>query len=249
VPAVKHLPRWTIPDLDDPSVVTEMLGLGAQLVVSCFYPRLITQPILDAVPGINVHPSDLPRWRGPDPCSWTIRSGDEGTALCVHWLSEGIDEGDVIERRMVSISPRETAGYLADRMEAQGAEMIADVARLIIDGKTPKAIPQAGKVTWAPLLSADEWEIDWGQTASEVDRFVRAANPEPGAFTGIGNELLVVLSGRPTAAGVFESLSPGTPFVQRDCVHIRCGEGAYRLGRLRLGRRPMGGKSFARLLV
>ena len=248
VPAVKHLPRWTTPDLEDPSVRDRLMELKPTLIVSCFYPRVIPQTLLDAVPGINVHPSPLPRWRGPDPCTWAIRSGDQSTALSVHWLSKGIDEGDIIEMRTMPIKARDTSGRLAYRLEADGAQMIAQVARRIIDGETMSAMPQKGEVSWAPLVPDDDWEIDWNQPASQVDALVRAAHPEPGAYTGIGNELMVILSGQVASAGRFEILTPGTPFIRDECVHILCGEGAFRLGRVRLGRRPMGGKALAKLL-
>ena len=248
IPLVKHLPRWTTPNLESPSIRDALLALKPSLIVSCFYPRLIPPGLLDEVPGINVHPSPLPRWRGPDPCTWAIRAGDEQTALCVHWLSEGVDEGDIIDERQITIGKRETAGRLADRLEADGAVMIAETAKEILSGSQVVSRPQQGPVSWAPLIPDDDWEIDWTLKASQVDALVRAGHPDPGAFTGIGQELLVILGGRATGAGQFESLPPGTPFIKDECVHIRCGEGAFRLGRLRLGRRPMGGKELAKLL-
>ena len=95
--------------------------------------------------------------------------------------------------------------------------------------------PQVGEVTWAPLVDPDDVEVAWTQPAEIVDRLVRAAAPDPGAFTGIGDELLVIYSGTPVAAGRFAGLAPGTPFVRGGVAHIKCGEGAFRLGWLRLG--------------
>ena len=104
-------------------------------------------------------------------------------------------------------------------------------------------------MTWAPMVDADHWEIDWSNSAPQVDAFVRAALPEPGAYTGIGDELLVVLNARPVDAGAFASLQPGTPFVRGGLLNIRCGEGALSLRRVRLGRRMVAGQALARLFV
>ncbi len=243
------IPRWMRPDLNDPSIVAALAALAPKLIVASFFPRLIPRAVLDIAPGINVHPSDLPRWRGPDPVGWALRAGDTTTAICVHWLTDGLDEGDILLREAVDIGPREHGGQLADRLEARGAELNADVALRLLAGEVIDARPQQGDISWAPLVDDDDWEIDWTQPMGAVDRLVRAAAPDPGAFTGLGDELLVVLSGRPADPGRFAVLEPGTPFVRDGRFFIRCGEGAYRLDRVRLGRRALSGKKLATLFV
>lgn len=243
------IPRWMRPDLSDPALVAAFAALEPSLIVASFFPRLIPRAVLDLAPGINVHPSDLPRWRGPDPCGWALRAGDEYTAVCVHWLSEGLDEGDILLREAITIGPRENGGQLADRLEARGAELNAEVALRLLAGEQITARPQSGEVTWASLVDDDDWEIDWSTPAAAVDRWVRAAAPDPGAYTGLGDELLVILRGRPVAAGRFAALDPGTPFVRGGQFFIRCGEEALRLDRVRLGRRSLSGRRLAALFV
>ena len=243
------IPRWMRPDLNDPSVVGAFAALKPRLIVASFFPRLIPPSVLALAPGINVHPSDLPRWRGPDPCAWALRAGDAHTAICVHWLTEGLDEGDILLREVTPIGPREHCGQLADRLEARGAVLNAEVAVRLLGGEVITARPQTGEVTWAPLVGDDDWEIDWSQSAQAVDARVRAAAPDPGAFTGLEDELLVITRGRAVAADRFEVLEPGTPFVRDGRFFIRCGAGAYRLDRVRLGRRTLSGKALAALFV
>lgn len=249
LPRLAGVPRWLLPDLEDPVVIATLGALRPTLIVSAFYPRRIPEAVLALAPGINVHPSDLPRWRGPDPCHWTIRAGDERTAICVHRLTAEIDAGDILLREPHVVRPRETGGALAARLEARGAELIAEVAERWLAGDPPPARPQRGPVTWAPQVAPADLEIDWTRPAAEIDRLVRASSPEPGAFTGIGDELLVVLAGRPARAWTFEPLPPATPFVRAGRPFVRCGDEAYELVRVRLGRRTLTGHSLARLLV
>ena len=112
VSQVRGLPRWHMPNLNDAHMLDTLKALAPSLLVACFYPQRIPQALLDIVPGINIHPSDLPRWRGPDPCAWTIRSGDSQTAITVHWLTAGFDEGDIIKKWPIRVGPRETTGRL-----------------------------------------------------------------------------------------------------------------------------------------
>ena len=69
-----------------------------------------------------------------------------------------------------------------------GAERVADVAVILLSGAPLEAQPQTGEVTWAPLVDPDDWEIDWNAGAQTVDAWIRAASPDPGAYTGIGDE-------------------------------------------------------------
>ena len=248
-PRIAHLPRWTLPDLEDPEIVSALRALAPRLIVAAFYPRRIPADVLALAPGLNVHPSPLPRFRGPDPCAWSIRAGDAETQVCVQWLALGLDEGDVLRRTPMATKPRDTAGTLAERCEALGATLIADVAVEVLAGRTPRAEAQVGEVVWAPLLAPNDAEIDWTRPAEEVDRFVRAASPHPGAFTGIGDETVGVLAASPAEAGRFDALPSGTPFVRGGEAFVKCGQGALRLDRVRLGTQTLTAARFAELLV
>lgn len=251
LPRVRSLPRLTLPDLNAPAVVERLAALKPALLVAAFYPRRIPQSVLELAPGLNVHPSALPRFRGPDPCGWTVRAGDAQTAVCVQMLASGLDEGDVLLREPHAVRPRDTAGTLASRLEARGAHLIAEVAVAWLAGHAPTPQPQLGEPTWAPMLAPDDAEVDFNRPAVEIDRFVRAANPWPGAFTGIGdaNELLLLHAVSPVDAGKFSVLPPGTPFVRGGVAHIRCGDEAVRLDRTTLGRHRLTGARLAALLV
>ncbi len=242
------LPKWLEPNLKDPAIVSALAELKPDLLVSCFYPHRIPESVLAIAPGVNVHPSALPRWRGPDPCSAAIRAQDEMTAITVHVLSAGLDEGDVLLSVPVKIGETETGGHLAERMERNAAEIIADVVSRMALGEVFEPKPQTGEITWAKLEDPEALEIDWSKPADEVDAFIRAYSPDPGAFTGLGDELLVIFKGSPVEAAPFADLKPGTPFLVDGFCCIQCGDGALRIDRVRLGRTMLTGRKFAELL-
>ncbi len=249
IPKIQNLPRWHLPDLTDSNIISSFEALKPELLVSCFYPKLIPASVLALAPGVNVHPSALPRWRGPDPCTWAIRAGDTNTATTVHWLTERLDEGDIIDQNEHEILPTDTSGRLSRRLERLGAIQLAGVVEEMSRGRVPTSRAQTGPVTWAPLDDPDSWEIDWSKSAAEIERFVRAAMPDPGAYTGIGQELLVVYKAIEKPVAQFHVLDIGTPFVRDGLVHIRCGEGALQLRKVKLGRRILSGTEFTRLFM
>lgn len=243
-----NIPRWRRPDLNDPKIIEALGNTSPNLLVSCFYPDLIPPDLLALAPGLNVHPSDLPQWRGPDPIIHTILSGQTQTAICVHELTQALDAGDIYERSEIDVSPTSDAGSLSEALEAQGAEMIAAFASNWLKDGPKQATSQTGIVTWAPQRDEDWWEIDWTRSAIDIERFIRAAYPHPGAYTGIGDELLVIQKASVAMAGQFDSLVPGSPFTRDDAFFIKCGVDALCLHWLKLGRRRMRGRDFARLL-
>lgn len=242
------IPRWQRPDLSDDGVIEGLRALEPTLIVSCFYPDLIPVSLLDVAPGINVHPSDLPQWRGPDPVIHTILSGQSSTAICVHVLAEGLDTGAIYRRESVELKGNEEAGALSSRLEKRGAELISTFVVDWLEHGPSEPSPQSGDVSWAPQRDDDWWEVDWHRSAVDIERFVRAAYPHPGAYTGIGDELLVIQKCTAAVEGAFSSVRAGTPFIRGGEFFIRCGVGALQIHRLKLGRRTMSGIEFARLL-
>lgn len=259
---LQSLPRWQKPDLTDPELIEVFKALKPDLLISGFYPRLIPREVLDIAPGYNVHPSDLPKWRGPDPAYWVIASGESQTAICIHELTEALDEGAIAHRVVVDVRSRESGGALARRLERDAAERLGEwvadryqqalALGVPVNSLPLELTPQRGEASWAPLVSPDEVEVDWRRPALEVDHLVRASSPDPGAFssldTGFKPELLVIYSGRAVSDDRLEVLPPGTPVIVNGECLIKCGEGAYQLGRVKVGRREMRGSELARLL-
>lgn len=259
---LKHIPRWQKPNLTDTKLVAEFLRLKPDLIISGFYPRQIPQEVLHIAPGFNVHPSDLPKWRGPDPAYWVIASGESETAICIHELTEGLDEGRIAHRVKLPVLPKESGGALARRLERDAAELLGQwVAKRYVLARTQnlsiKDLPlqlseQIGQPSWAPLVSPDEVEIDWSKPAYKIDHLVRAASPDPGAFsaidTGFHPELLVVYTGKVIKNDRLDTVPFGSPIIIKGECLIKCGEGAYQLGRIKVGRREMHGRDLARLL-
>ncbi len=205
----------------------------ADLGVVVAYGALIPQAVLEMPRAgwINLHFSDLPRWRGAAPVQWAILQGDTMTASSVFQLDAGLDTGPVLSRLPVPIG-RETAGQLLDRMAHLGAAQVVEVVDALEAG-TAHARPQDTgeadlRVTHARRLTPRDGLIDFRDSADATDRRIRAVTPDPGAWTTLpdGRRLklgVVTLTTTSTA-------DPGTVVISRDGVDVQCGSGAVRLG-------------------
>lgn len=253
-----NIPRWRLPELNDLETVQSIAKTSPDLIVSVFYPRLIPKLVLELAPGINVHPSALPKWRGPDPSFWVIAQQEPETAITIHRLSDQLDEGNILYQEQVKVRPRESGGALAVRLERQAAKVMVNFLQSLSLksqwSKRLKGKAQVGEATWAPLMDPDDLEVDWYKSAKEVDAFVRASAPDPCAFSGLGRELMVIHRGqvaklsRPLSDGELTNMPIGQALIENQNCIIRCGQGFYQLDEVSIGRRRVKGKQLAQLL-
>ena len=163
------------------SIVDDVSALDADLGVVVAFGQLLPTDLLAAIDGglVNVHYSQLPRWRGAAPVERAILAGDTETGVCIMGVEEGLDTGPVYARATVSIGTAETAGELHARLVDAGTQLLVDTVPKIAT-ITPEV--QDGEPTYAAKLTVDEFELDLAQPASEQLRIVRAGNPRPGAW-------------------------------------------------------------------
>jgi methionyl-tRNA formyltransferase len=142
-------------------------------------PELLKIPRLGC---INIHASLLPKFRGAAPIHRSIMEGEDKTGVTLMYMEEGLDTGDMIAARSVSINKMTTA-QLHDELADLGAELLVRTLPLIeqgISGRTPQDNNQA---TYAQMITKqDEW-IDFSRDAAAVEHQIRGLNSWPGAYT------------------------------------------------------------------
>ena len=200
------------------------------LLVSWFWVKPVPQRLLDLAPAVGVHPSLLPRHRGPDPTFWAIDQGDEVTGVTAHRLDATYDTGPVLARRQLRVDPAWDAWRLAKALDRPSLALLREVVRAYADRRPPTPVPQDdAQATQAPSPGEDDLAVKWSWPAARIERRVRAAAPFPGAWTEIGEQLVILTRVR-TTDDFPRALAPGEAAVRTDGVAVvRAGEGALEL--------------------
>jgi len=241
-----------MPELASERVVAEIRDARPELLVSWFWTRRIPPGVLALAPAVGVHPSLLPRHRGPDPYFWAIDAGDETTGVTAHLLAEEYDTGAILAQRSLRIDPRWDAWKLARALDRPSLALLREVVRAYAAGRPPLARPQdeAG-ATAAPRPGEEDLAVRWAWPAAHIERRVRAAAPWPGVWTEIGEEVVVLV--RVRATGDYpRALAPGEAAVRADGVAVvRAGEDAVELleGRADEDESPLDAEDFARVVA
>jgi methionyl-tRNA formyltransferase len=215
--------------LRDVTAQAELAALQAEVMVVAAYGLILPQAVLDLFPArcLNIHGSLLPRWRGAAPIQRAIEAGDPVTGITIMQMEAGLDTGPMLLREQLPIAPSETAGQLHDRLAALGAAMIVQALQQL-DQLVPVVQPDEG-VTYATKLDKAQARIDWTQSATEIERRLRAFDPVPGCFTTLPNgEMLKVWR-----AQVIEHSGSHRPgeVLRRDpsALEVACGRDVLRI--------------------
>jgi methionyl-tRNA formyltransferase len=219
-----------LPDLEGDEAFARVRDARPELLVSWFWTKKIPAGILDLAPSVGVHPSLLPRHRGPDPSFWAIDAGDEVTGVTAHRLDVEYDTGALLGQRTLAIDSSWNGWKLARALDRPSLALLREVVQAHAHGHPPAARPQdETQATVAPEPSDEELAIRWSWPAERIARRVRAAAPWPGAWTEIGEELVTLVRVRPTSAFP-RALVAGEAAVRADGVAVvRAGKDAVEL--------------------
>lgn len=142
---------------------------------------------------LNVHPSLLPKFRGPSPIQSAILNGDEETGVTIMLMNEKLDEGDIISNISDPFSKNETYETLHNKLAELGGNLLVKTIPDWVSGKI-KAKPQNNaKATYSKILKKEDGRIDWTKPADFIDRQIKALNPWPGTFDVYKGKKLKIL--------------------------------------------------------
>ena len=155
-----------------PERLSPDLELDADTIVVAAYGLLIPAALLERALWLNVHPSLLPRWRGPAPVERAIMAGDEETGVTIHRTTEELDAGPIVAQRSFAIEPDDDAGAVYAKAAPLAVELLDDLHE-------PRLQPAEG-VTYAAKIAAADREVDLSRP-EEALRRIRALSPHIGA--------------------------------------------------------------------
>jgi methionyl-tRNA formyltransferase len=141
--------------------------------VACFN-RILPAALLDLPQHgfLNLHPSRLPHYRGPDPIFWQLRDGVNPVGVTVHWMSEALDEGDIAAQSDVPLPEGEDWQSIERRCAERGGSLMVDVLDQLEQGRV-KRRPQPTGGSYQPMPSADDFTIESGWHAQRAYNFMR----------------------------------------------------------------------------
>lgn len=198
--------------------------LEADLGVVVAYGHILRPEVLAVPPRgmINVHASLLPRFRGAAPVQHAILAGEAETGVSIMVMEAGLDSGPVLHKVATPIAPDETGGMLTDRLAELGAGALIEALSLVAAGAARPQTQNHALATFAPKIDRTLARIDWSADAAAIARQIRAFDPQPGAWTLLGDDPVKLFSPRVSD----QAGEPGAVLAAGERLLIGCGSGA-----------------------
>lgn len=219
------------PRANDTALRARVQAIAPDLVVSWFWTTRLPMDIINAarLGGIGVHPSLLPRHRGPDPTTWAILSGEDVTGVTVHRIAAEYDTGAILEQETLPIDPAWNAWNLARALDRPSLRALRRTVMRFARGESvPEKLQDEALATKAPFLDEDACAIRWSWPTQRILRHIRALAPAPGAWTEIGGSVVHVIAAEQVTRFP-AALEPGEGYVDGDRAVVRTSDGAIAL--------------------
>ena len=181
----RQIPVMQPATLKSSEVVEKLASFQPELIIVAAFGFILPQEVL-SLPKfgcLNVHPSLLPRHRGPSPVANALLCGDELTGVTIMLMDAGMDTGPILAQEKVGISFMNTTGSLSSKLAEVGAKLLVETLPKWLGGELKPRAQDESQATYSKLITSKDAEIDWHLSAVELWQRVRAYNPWPSYYT------------------------------------------------------------------
>ena len=176
----------------------------ADIYVIAAYGKIIPKEIINKPKygTLNVHPSLLPRHRGPSPIATAILAGDTETGVTIMLTDEEMDHGPILAQCRATITPNDTTKTLQEKLAHAGAKLLIETIPRWISGEIKRQEQNHSKATYTKIFKKEDGRINWSKSTEEIVRHIRAMTLWPGAWTMLGNTKIKILKAHTENASI-----------------------------------------------
>lgn len=248
--ALRHgIPVFQPKKVRDPECVEELKKYQADVCVVIAFGQILPKEILEMTPYgcINVHASLLPSYRGAAPIQWAVIRGEKISGVTTMQMDEGLDTGDMLEKTEIILDEKETGGSLHDKLAEAGAKLCVHTLDKLVQGDLTPQKQGESPTEYARMLDKKLGDINWEQSAGEIERLIRGLNPWPSAYTDWNGKTMKIWEAD-AVPGENTEKAPGTiTDVTKDDFAVQTGDGQLRVRALQIpGKKRMEADAFLR---
>ncbi|MDC7227414.1 MAG: methionyl-tRNA formyltransferase [Spirochaetales bacterium] len=237
------------PEVLDKAFIDEVKALGADILAVVAFGKIFKKDFIDIFPqgGLNVHPSLLPKYRGASPIQSALLSGDAESGVSIQRLALKMDSGAILRQERYTYKGDETGESLTSYFALRGAELLSETITKIENGTSEEWEQNPDEATYCSYINKSDGEIDWNESASAIERRLRAFTPWPGIFTYFGERKLNIIHATVYNSET-ESTAPAGTVIgsdKKDGILIQTGDGVLSAQKLQLqSKKALDWKSF-----
>ena len=220
----------------DPEFISQMAEWKPDAIVVAAFGQLLPKAVLD-LPRygcINVHASLLPKYRGAAPIQWVIIDGEKETGITTMFMDVGLDTGDMLKKAVIPIDEKETGESLHDKLAALGGPLILETLKELEAGTAVRMKQDDSQSCYAKMLTKSLGNIDWSQSAVQIERLIRGLNAWPSAYTQCQGKVLKIWSADVLNQNIKGAVSGQVVKKDKKTLIVQTGEGCLSLKEVQL---------------
>ena len=221
----------------------EIINFGVQAAVLAAYGKIIPKDILELfkIGIINVHPSLLPKHRGPTPIESVILNGDSETGVSIMRLSQKMDSGPIYAQRSLKLTGKESKQELADLLDELGKDILSEKLDNILNSSLNPTQQPSDNATYDTLINKQDGVLDWKDPWRIIDRKIRAYSNWPTTKSRVANKEITILE-----AHAEQQTGPIGKFIEYNgYLAVYCQDSLVVIDKLiPNGKKPMSSKEF-----
>ena len=222
--------------------------LKPDVIIVAAYAQLIPEEILNLPKHgcLNLHASLLPKYRGSAIIQAAILNGDEKTGLTIIKMDKGLDTGPILAQTAINIDNNDTAETLYDKLSAMGADFMLETVKKYLAGKITPKIQDSSQASYVKEITKSDGLINWSKPATDIEKFIRAMNSWPMAWTWQDGKQIKIISAQNQPIEI-NSYKPGKTFKYNNGLAVQCGKDALIIKKLQLeGKNALESEEFLR---
>ena len=157
------------------------------MIIVFSYGVILHDNVLNSAPCINIHPSSLPKYRGPSPIKTAILNGDKDMDVCLMKMVSELDAGDIVMRENIEIGENDTNAIMESKVSNTAIEMLD---KYFVNPEKYAAVPQGDNAVYTCKFTGDDEIINWNKTPQQIHNQIRALGCGRTKINGIDVKIL-----------------------------------------------------------
>ena len=233
---------------NDNNFLAKLAERKPDAIITSAYGKILSEEFLNSfsLGNINIHPSLLPRWRGPSPIESALLEGDNKTGVTLMQMTDKLDAGPIYKQKSIQLSGENTK-TLSNKLSLLAADMIQEFLPVFLDGNSTTKHQDEALVSYSKIIKKEHARIDWNESSEVIDKKIKAYYPWPVAHTYLDDKYLRIWDSE-ALAGDKDKSSPGEIMdINKEGVIVKCNDSKIILKGVQLeGKKEMLAVDFAR---
>ena len=235
-------------DPNDGGFLESLKEIKPVALITSAYGKMVSEALLDifSLGNINIHPSLLPRWRGPSPIESAILEGDTETGVTLMQMTEELDAGPIYAQQSIPLGEENTK-RLSEKLSLLAANMLEGFLPSFLEGSQGMKEQDERCATHSKIIKKEHARVDWNEHPENIDKKIKAYYPWPVAHTYLDNKYFRIWDAK-TLIESDERGSPGEIIdINNEGVVVKCNGGKIILKGIQPeGKKEMLAADFAR---